>query len=100
MILTPISVLFFTSSNPQLFRNRNRTARRISRRIDSLSGTRTKRGSEHRKKAYAKLLVVSLASLKQAQAIHKILLNIKSLSGEKVTEALRLFIPRIVQVIE
>lgn len=88
------------SANAQMFRNRNRTARRISRRIDSLSRTRTQRGSEQRKQAYEKLLEVSQACLKQAQGVQRLLQNIKSLPAEKVTQALRLFIPRVIQVID
>lgn len=88
------------SLNAQLFRNRNRTARRISRRIDSLSRTRTQRGSEQRKQAYEKLLEVAQASLKQAQGVQRFLQNIKSLPAEKLTQALRLFIPRVIQVID
>jgi IS5 family transposase len=88
------------SVNAQFFRNRHRTARRISRRIDSLSRTRTQRGSEQRKKAYEKLLEVSQASLKQAQGVQKLLQNLKSLPTEKLSQAFRLFLPRVVQVID
>jgi IS5 family transposase len=73
------------SVNTQLFRNRHRTARRISRRIDSLSRTRTQQGSEQRKKAYEKLLEVSKASLKQAQSVQKLLQNLKSLPTKKLS---------------
>ncbi len=73
---------------------------RISRRIDSLSRTRTQRGSEQRKKAYEKLLEVSQASLKQAQDVQKLLQNIKSLPSEKLNQAFQLFLPRIVQVVD
>jgi IS5 family transposase len=75
-------------------------ALRISRRIDSLSRTRTQRGSEQRKKAYEKLLEVSQASLKQAQDVQKLLQNIKSLPSEKLNQAFQLFLPRIVQVVD
>ncbi len=88
------------SAKAQLFRNRHRTARRISRRIDSLSRTHTQRGSEQRKKAYEKLLEVSKASLKQAQGVQKLLQNIKRLSTEKLNKAFQLFLPRVVQVLD
>ncbi len=40
------------------------------------------------------------ASLKQAQAVQRLIQNIKSLSVEKLSQALHLFVPRVVQVID
>jgi IS5 family transposase len=43
---------------------------------------------------------VAQASLKQAQAVQRLIQNIKSLSVEKLSQALHLFLPRVVQVID
>ena len=52
----------YTLINSQVFRNRNRTARKISREIDKLSTTRNKWGRQKREKLYLKLINVTKAS--------------------------------------
>jgi IS5 family transposase len=59
------------SSN--LFRNRSRTARRISRKIDSWSKMRNSSDQQRRKQAYIQLIEVTKASLKQAQKVKMLL---------------------------
>jgi transposase, IS5 family len=61
-----------TSIDKSLFRNRLRTARRISRSIDSLSKTRNKSGSQKRQQAYSKLIKLTQASFKQAEKVQKL----------------------------
>ena len=87
------------SANRRLFQNRNRTARRISRRIDSLSRTYTQQGSQQRKKAYEKLLEVTLASVKQARIVQRLIQTIKNWEAEQLTKSFTLFISRVAQVI-
>lgn len=61
--------------NQRLFRIRNRTAKRLSRRIDSLSQTRRSAGRISRQQAYQKLIQVAQASVKQAKNAQVILLR-------------------------
>ncbi len=96
------SIIFRASKtiNPSLFRNRCRTARRISRKIDSLSKTRNKSGQQKRKQAYIKLIEVTKASLRQAQKVKTILTGLNENKCQKLLPKLIMFIPRIEQVIE
>ena len=59
--------------NLRIFRNLYRTARRISRQIDSLSKTRNESGKLKRKQAYMKLIEVTKAVIKQAEKVKSIL---------------------------
>ncbi|MHC5830720.1 MAG: ISNCY family transposase, partial [Nostoc sp.] len=65
--------------NSSLFRNRYRTARRISRQIDGLSKTRNQSGRQKREQAYSKLIEVTQASWKQAQKFKSIIGNLNLL---------------------
>lgn len=86
--------------NSSLFRNRYRTARRISRQIDGLSKTRNQSGRQKREQAYSKLIEVTQASLKQAQKVKSILMNSNLPSFQKIVQKFTLFLPRIEQVIQ
>jgi IS5 family transposase len=86
--------------SPALFRNRHRTARRISRQIDSLSKTRNLSGRQRREKAYSKLISVASSCLKQAQKMKTILENINSDDTNNLLQKFVIFLPRIQQVIE
>ncbi len=88
------------SANSQLFRNRNRIARRDSRRIDSLSRTRTQQGSEQRKQAYKKLLEITESSLKQAKKLQRLIQALGNPQAEKLIKGFVLFRPRVEQVID
>ena len=86
--------------NPSWFRNRCRTARRISRQIDSLSKTRNQAGKQKRKQAYSQLIDLTKASLKQAQKGQNLLTHLNSKKSEKLRQKWAIFRPRIEQVIE
>ncbi|MHC5717372.1 MAG: ISNCY family transposase [Nostoc sp.] len=86
--------------NLNMFRNRYRTARRISREIDSLSKTRNQSGRQKRDKAYSKLIDIAKASWKQAQKVKLIIGNTNSLEYQKLVQKFEIFLPRILQVIE
>ena len=85
--------------HPRLFQNRYRTARKISRNIDSLSQARSQLGRQNREQAYRRLLEVTQASLKQAQKVQVLLKDSTDLKAAKVGRALAIFIPRATQVI-
>ena len=91
-------------SQPQrnlgIFRNRTRTARRISREIDRLSTSRNKLGCQTRENHYLKLIEVTKACLKQAKQLEKILQQLKYLKAKKLLEKLVLILPMIEQVIQ
>lgn len=86
--------------NLQIFRKRNRTARKISREIDSLSTTRNEAGRQKREKLYLKLIEVTKASLKQAKQVETILSNFKFPKSKNLLQKLVIFLPRIEQVIQ
>lgn len=86
--------------NSNIYRNRYRTARRISRQIDSLSKTRNKSGSQKRKQAYSKLIEVTKLSFKQAQKIIIFLKNTNILNIQNVLNEFETFLTRIKAVIE
>jgi IS5 family transposase len=86
--------------NLRIFRNRYRTARRISRQIDSLSKTRNESGKEKRKQAYMKLIEVTKAAIKQTQKVKSILDKLDSVKLQKLLQKCETFIPRIEQVVE
>lgn len=88
-----------TSIDTSLFRNRLRTARRISRSIDSLSKTRNKSGSQKRQQAYSKLIKLTQARFKQAEKVQKILSDSQLLVCQTLKSKFTLFLPRIQQVI-
>ena len=88
------------SAKSQVFRNRNRTARRISRRIDSLCRTHTQQGNEQRKQAYNKLLQVTEASLKQAKKVQRLIQALENSQAEKLIKVLVLLSSRVEQVID
>jgi IS5 family transposase len=89
-----------TTINSSLFRNRYRTARRISRQIDSLSKTRNQFGQQQRKSAYIKLIEVTKAAIKQAQKVRTLLENFNSPQAKKLLQKWEIFSPRIEQVVE
>lgn len=86
--------------NSSIFRNRHRTARRISREIDSLSKTRNQSGRQKREKAYSKLIDIAKASWKQAQKVKLIIGNSNLLEYQKLVQKFEIFLPRVEQVIE
>jgi IS5 family transposase len=86
--------------NLGIFRNRYRTARRISRQIDSLSKTRNESGKQKRKQAYMKLIEVTKAAIKQAQKLKLILDNLDTVKSQKILQKSKIFLPRIEQVVE
>lgn len=86
--------------NSSLFRNRYRTARRISRQIDGLSKTKNQSGRQKREQAYSKLIEVTRSSLKQAQKVKNILMNSKPPNSPKILQKFTVFLPRIEQVIQ
>jgi IS5 family transposase len=88
------------SVNSSLFRNRHRTARRISRQIDSLSKTRNQSGRQKREQAYSKLIQITQASFKQAQKMQTILRNLNSPDSQNLLQKFALFLTRIEQVIK
>ncbi|HCF27715.1 MAG TPA: ISNCY family transposase [Cyanobacteria bacterium UBA11049] len=88
------------SINLQIFRNRYRTARRISRQIDSLSKTRNESGKQKRKQAYMKLIEVTNAAIKQAQKLKSILAQLDAFKPRKILQKWEIFLPRIEQVVE
>ena len=90
----------YTLINSQVFRHRNRTARKISREIDKLSTTRNKWGRQKREKLYLKLINVTKASLEQAKQVEKILKTFNSPESKNIRQKLVIFIPRIQQVIQ
>ena len=95
-----ISVANSIFINSSLFRNRYRTARRISRQIDGLSKTRNQSGRQKREQAYAKLIEVTQASWKQAQKFKSIITNLNLLQFHQLLQRFEIFLPRISQVIE
>jgi IS5 family transposase len=56
-------ILASKNINLSIFRNRHRTARRISRQIDNLSKTRNQLGRQKREQLYSKLIEVTQASV-------------------------------------
>ncbi len=86
--------------NLGIFRNRYRTARRISRQIDSLSKTRNESGKQKRKQAYMKLIEVTKAAIKQAQKLKSILDNLDTVKSQKILQKSKIFLLRIEQVVE
>ena len=86
--------------NLSIFRNRHRTARRISRQIDSLSKTRNQSDRQKREKAYSKLIDIAKASWKQAEKVKLILGNSNLLESRQLIQKFEIFIPRVQQVIE
>lgn len=88
-----------TSIDLNLFRNRLRTARRISRQIDSLSKTKNKSGSQKRQQAYSKLIKLTQASFKQAEKVQKILSDSQLPDCQNFWQKFTIFLPRIEQVI-
>ena len=102
-ILSQAKVIMFANSktiNSSVFRNRHRTARRISRQIDGSSKTRNQYGRQKREQAYSKLIQVARSCLKQAEKVKIILGNSNSLDSQKLLQKLAIFLPRIEQVIE
>lgn len=95
-----ISVVNSIFLNSSLFRNRYRTARRISRQIDGLSKTRNQSGRQKREQAYSKLIEVTRSCLKQAQKVKNILMNSNPADSQKILQKLTVFLPRIEQVIQ
>ncbi len=88
------------NTNLSIFRNRHRTARRISREIDSLSKTRNQSGRQKREKAYSKLIALTKASCKQAQKVKLLIGNSNFLESQKLLQRFEIFLPRVEQVIE
>ena len=86
--------------NLSIFRNRHRTARRISREIDSLSKTRNQSGRQKREKAYSKLINIAKASWKQAQKVKLVIGNSNFIEYQKLFQRFEIFLPRVEQVIE
>lgn len=86
--------------NLRIFRNRYRTARRISRQIDSLSKTRNESGKLKRKQAYMKLIEVTKAAIKQAEKVKSILAQLNAVKSCKILQKWEIFRPRIEQVVE
>jgi transposase, IS5 family len=95
--ISAVNSIFINSS---LFRNRYRTARRISRQIDGLSKTRNQSGRQKREQAYSKLIEVTQSSLKQAQKVKNILMNSNPPNFQKIIQKFTVFLPRIEQVIQ
>lgn len=86
--------------NLSIFRNRHRTARRISREIDSLSKTRNQSGRQKREKAYSKLIEIAKASWKQAQKVKLVIGDSNLLEYHHFLQRFEIFLPRVLQVIE
>ena len=86
--------------NLSIFRNRHRTARRISREIDNLSKTRNQSGRQKREKAYSKLIDIAKASWKQAEKVKLILGNSNLSESRQLIQRFEIFLPRVQQVIE
>lgn len=95
-----ILLVSLTSIDASLFRNRLRTARRISRAIDSLSKTKNKSGSQKRQQAYSKLIKLTQASFKQAEKVQKIISDLPLPNFPTIRQKFTLFLPRIEQVIK
>ncbi|MBD2409366.1 hypothetical protein FACHB389_32100 [Nostoc calcicola FACHB-389] len=95
-------ILLRTSKNINLsiFRNRHRTARRISREIDSLSKTRNQSGRQKREKAYSKLIEIAKASWKQAQKVKLVIEDSNFLEYHQLLQQVEIFLPRVLQVID
>ncbi|MBW4619094.1 MAG: hypothetical protein KME17_07015 [Cyanosarcina radialis HA8281-LM2] len=85
--------------NPSLFRHRYRTARRISRQIDSWSKALNQTGQQKRLGAYTKLIAVTTAAIKQAQKVKLILESLNSFKADKLLKTWEIFRPRVEQVI-
>lgn len=90
----------FKNMNLSIFRNRHRTARRISREIDNLSKTRNQSGRQKREKAYSKLIDIAKASWKQAEKVKLILGNSNLIESRQLIQRFEIFLPRVQQVIE
>lgn len=90
----------FPNINLRIFRNRYRTARRISRQIDSLSKTRNESGKQRRKQAYTKLIEVTKAAIKQAEKVKSVLVQLDAVKSQKILQTWEIFLPRIEQVVE
>jgi len=86
--------------NSSLFRNRYRTARRISRQIDSWSKAKNQTGQRKRLLAYTKLIVITKAAIKQAQKVKIILEDLNSSQCYQLVQRWSVFQPRIEQVVE
>jgi transposase, IS5 family len=85
--------------NPSLFRNRYRTARRISRAIDSWSKALNQTGQQKRPIAYTKLIAVTTAAMKQAHKVKLLLEDLNSVESQKLLKKWQIFSPRIEQVV-
>ena len=79
--------------HPRLFQNRYRTARKISRNIDSLSQARSQWGRQNREQAYRQLLELTQASLRQAQKVQVLLKNTSGSRVAKIVRDLAIFLP-------
>jgi len=80
----------------EVFRNRTRSARRAARQIANAA----KRGGEATKKTYRRLVHITRASIRQAQAVLEILKAEPSMQADRLENTLETFIPRALQVID
>jgi len=86
--------------NPNLFRNRNRTAKRTARRINEQLRRRGKDEGVQAKKAYQQLVRITKASIKQATTVQALLEELISPQAKRLVKILSEFVPRIEQVID
>ncbi len=82
-----------------LFRNRWRSARRAARAISEATRRGRKETEARCRQAYQKLLGITRASVKQAQAAVELLHQVASREAETVARQIELFVPLVEQAI-
>jgi IS5 family transposase len=85
-----------TGLGQQVFRNRTRSARRAARQIARLS----RRGHQHTRSTYRRLVGITRATLRQAEQVLEDLKRHAQEEGHALIQTLETFLPRTQQVID
>jgi IS5 family transposase len=85
-----------TELGKQVFRNRTRSARRAARQIGRLS----RRGRQHTRSTYRRLVGITRATVRQAEQVLEDLKTHAQEEGQALIQTLETFVPRTQQVID
>ena len=87
-------------SSKQLFRERNRSAKKQAHRIANAARRRSAAAKAQMKTAYQRLVTVTRASVQQAQTVVTMLKCKTSQTAQRLVETLETYLPRVEQTVD
>ena len=88
------------ASSKQLFRDRNRSAKKQAHRIVNAARRRSAAAKAEMKTAYERLVTVTQATVQQAQTVMTTLKTETSQTAQRLVETLETYLPRVEQTID